>query len=276
MAAPELTVNTDGNPWVEVYMDAADIDPDATHVRFWRFSDGRQWLVRGGVDVIPGSAVLDWEAPFGVPSQYRLEVFDGDTQLGFTDVAQVTLAVTDVWVHNPLVPTGGVSLGEFALLDGSFSRNTRPTVGDVVWGEGDVTGTWVGSRRRGLTGAPVGFAVESLDDADALHAMLGTYETQQLGVLCIRTPPPVRIPRTLFAAVTEPEEQSLNVNWGGGERTNFLFTATEVRPPHPGITTPLLTYSDWSAAFSLYSEQSAEVASYTSVSRSYEYAGLAS
>lgn len=276
MAAPELTVNTTGNPWVEVYMAPVDIDPAATHVRFWRFSDGRKWLVRGGVDVIPGSAVLDWEAPFGVPSQYRLEVFDGAAQLGFTDVSQVTLDVSDVWVHNPLVPTGGISLGEFALLGGSFSRNTRPTVGDVVWGEGDVTGTWVGSRRRGLTGAPIGFAVESIADADALQAMLGTYETQQLGVLCIRTPPPVRIPRTLFAAVQDPEEQSINIDWGGGERSNFHFTATEVRPPHPGITTPLLTYTDMSAAFSLYSALSADIPTYSLSARSYEYAGLGS
>lgn len=275
MVAPDLTVNTDGNPWVEVFADAADLDPSATRMRVWRFSDGRQWVVRGGIDVIPGAAVLDWEAPFGVPSQYRLQLFDGDTDLGFTDVAQVTVDVDDVWVHNPLVPNSGISLGPIALLDGSFSRNTRPTVGDVVWGEGDVTGTWVGSRRRGLTGAPVGLAVETLADADALQAMLGTYETQQIGVLCIRTPPPVRIPRTLFAAVQEPDEQSVNVQWGG-QRTNFLFTATEVRPPHPGITTPLLTYSDMSAAFSTYTALSAEFATYTESSRAYAYAGLAS
>lgn len=276
MPGPELTVDTTGNPRVEVYTDPADLDADTVQMRLWRFSDDRQWLVRGGVDVTPGSAVLDWEVPFQTVAQYRWQMFAaGGAEIGFTDVSQVTVDVSDVWVHNPLIPTAGISLGPLALLGGSFSKNMRPTVGDVFWGEGDVVGTWVGSRRRGLTSAPVGFAVESLEDADALQAMLGTYETQQLGVLCIRTPPPVRVPRTFFAAVQDPQEVDRDVSVGG-TRTDFVFTATEVHPPHPGITTPLLTYSDMSAAFSTYTELSVEFATYTESARAYAYAGLAS
>lgn len=276
MSAPELTVDTTGNPWVEVFFDPDDLPGDTARLQVQRLSEDREWVVRGGVSLSVGTPVLDFEAPFQTVSAYRAQMFDDvGASLGYTEVSSVTLDVDTVWVHNPLVPTAGLNLGPITLLDGSFERLSRPTSGQVVWAEGDALGTWMGARRRGLTGAPVGFAVESLADADALQAMLGDYMTQQLGVLCIRTPPGVRIPRTFFAAVQEPEERSRNVEWGGGTRTDFLFTATEVRPPFPGITTPLLTYSDWSAAFDTYTEQSAAFATYTAVSRAYEYAGLA-
>jgi len=275
MAGPELTVDVSGNPRVEVYFDPADLPVGASTLRIYRFSEEREWLVRGGVDVAVGSAVLDWEVPFGTVSMYRAEVFDvSGVSMGFTDVSSVSVDVSDVWVHNPLVPTRGVSLGSLALLDGSFGSLSRPTVGQVVWGEGDVVGTWMGTRRRGVTGAPVAFAVEDIADADALQAMLGDYVTQQLGVLCIRTPPPVRVPRTFFAAVDDPREVSRDIEWGGS-RTDFAFSATEVKPPYPGITTPLLTYGDMEIAFSTYSALSAAIPSYTASSRAYEYAGLA-
>jgi hypothetical protein len=261
---------------VEVFFDSADVDPDTHHLRMWRFSDDRQWLVRGGVDIAPGVAALDWECPFQTQALYRAELFAADgTSIGWTESSTVTLDVNDVWVHNPLVPTTAVALGEFALLDGTASRNVRPTVGQVVYGEDDVVGRWIGTRRRGVTDMPFGLAVESVEDADALQAMLGDHLVRRLGVLCIRTPPPVRIPRTLFAAVQEPDERDVNVRWGGS-RTDLVFTATEVKPPFEGITTPLLTYDDLDAAFATYTERDAAFATYTEMDRAYEYAGLAS
>jgi hypothetical protein len=274
VAAPTLTIDTTGNPRVEVFLDAGDVDPGTTRLRLWRYSEGREWLVRGGVDIVPGVAALDWEAPFGVPSQYRGEMFAADgTQIGFTEVEQTLLNVDTVWVHNPLVPTNAVNLGTFGLLDVDNTL-TRPTVGEVVYGEGETVGRRIGAGRRGVTGKQFGFAVETVTDADALQRMLGGYETAQVGVLCIRTPPPARMPRTFFASVSEPNEVDRDARWGGS-RTDLLFTATEVKPPFPGLTTPLLTYSDLDAAFSTYSAMDAAFSSYSDRDRAYEYAGVA-
>lgn len=274
MAQPTLTPDVSGSPRVEVFLSSSDVVAGTETVRFWRFSEGREWLVRGGVDIAPGTAAIDWEVPFQTVAQYRAEMFNAaGGSLGFTDVAQTTLNVNDVWVHNPLVPTNAVRLGSFGLLDRS-PVVSRPLVGDVVYAEGDVEGRWVGAGRRGVSGWSGGFAVDSVQDADALQRMLGDYVTRQIGVLCIRTPPPVRIPRTFFAALTEVAESDRDVRWGG-RRTDFLFTATEARPPFPGITTPLLSYDDLDAAFASYGARDSAFASYTAMDRAYNYAGIA-
>lgn len=276
MVAPTLTVDTSGNPFVEFFIDAGDLDPAAERLRLYRFSDNRQWKVRGGWDIAVGVAVLDFECPFGVDATYRAEVFDGaGLSLGFTDYATVTLDVGSVWVHNPLVPAEGIELGAAALLDDSGARATRrPIVGSVVYTEGSMLGRWIGSGRRGVVDYSLGFAVESLDLADRFQGMLGDYNTRQVGVLCVRTPPPVRIPRTFFTSVPDPTEVSVDVQWGG-QRTDIVFTATEVDPPFVGLVTPLLTYDDLDAAYSTYDERDAAYATYTDMDRDYSLAGLA-
>jgi len=276
MAAPTLTAYTDINPWVEVFLSGGDVAVGTVRLRYYRYSEDRVWLVRGGVDVAPGVAALDFECPFQTQATYRAEQFDATgVSLGFTDAASITLSVSDVWVHNPLVPTGGVSFGSYGLKDGSFDGTSRPTVGEVVYPEGAVVGHRIGSARRGLVSQSVGLAVDSLEQADALQAMLGTYTTAQIGVLCIRTPPGVRVPRTFFAAVRDPQEVDINVNWGGGERTDFWFTADEVAPPFSGLVVPLLTYDDLDVAYATYALRDAAYATYTEQDRDYSLAGLA-
>lgn len=273
MAAPDLTPDVTGSPRVEVFMDPSDLEAGTTRVRMWRYSEGREWLVRGGVDVVPGVAALDWEVPIQTPAQYRLEMFAGDVSLGFTDVSDVIVDADGVWVHNPLVPTNAVKLDTFGLLDIDNSTS-RPLVGGVVYGEFETVGRRIGAGRRGIEDWGAGFAVETIADADAIQRMLGGYQTQQVGVLCIRTPPPARIPRTFFASVAQPREIDRDVRWGG-TRTDFVFTATEVQPPFPGITTPLLTYDDLDAAFGTYSAMDSEFSLYSDRDRAYEYAGFA-
>lgn len=272
MAGPELTADTSGNPRVEVFFDPTDLDPDAVRLRMYRLSEGRTWKVRGGVDSAVGVAALDWECPFGVESAYRAEMFDADgVSLGFTDSSSIVLDVAEAWVHNPLDPSGGVSLGKHGLLD--HGGITRPTVGAVVFTEGASVGVRMGARRRGVVGLQLGFAAESVAVADALSAMLGEYETPRLGVLCLRAPGAVRFPRTFFMSVDDPTEVSVDVTWGGS-RSNFVFTATEVAPPHPGLVPPFLTYEDMEAAYGTYEAAEAAYATYEEAQRDYSLAGL--
>lgn len=275
MAGPDLTPDLTGNPFVEVFFDPGDLDGDATKLRIYRYSEDRTWLVRGGVDVAVGVAAIDWEVPFQTQATYRAEMFDASgASLGYTDTSVITLDVSDVWVHNPLVPTVAVNLGPHGLLDVT-TVNRRPTVGSAAFTEGSITAQHTGSRRRGVVNMPLGFAVDSLDDMDTIQTMLGTYEVPQLGVLCLRTPPPARIPRTFFTSVSNPDEVGVDTQWGG-ERSNFFFEATEVKSPYPGIVTPLLTYDDLDAAYATYEDRDAAYATYTEQDRDYSLAGFAS
>lgn len=272
MAGPTLTPNLTDNPFVEVFFDS--VHPSAQRLTIYRISENREWLVRGGVDIAVGVAALDFEIPFQTQAAYRAEQFDAlGNSLGFTESSFITLDVDDVWVHNPLNPREGVRLGKHALVLGTAESIRRPYDGEHVYIEGAPTARWIGSRRRGIAGMPMILAVEELENADALQAMLSTYSDHQIGVLCVRTPPPVRIPRTLFTSAPDVDEISIDVEWGG-TRTDFQFTVTEVTPPFPGLVVPLLTYDDLDA-FGNYDQQDAGWITYTERDRAYELAGLA-
>lgn len=269
-----LTVNTAGFPWVEVWIDPASLVAGTVSLRVWRYSDDRSWLVRGGVDIAPGVAVLDAECPFGVQSVYRAEQFDAaGVSLGFTVSESVHLDVPHVWVHDVLDPFNGVDLGADAVL-GAIGVNSRPVPGDVVSVVGSATPRWVGSRRLARAPFQLGLAVPTVDLMDQIQAMIGGYEDDRLGVLCIRTPPPARLPRTLFAAVADDNEISRDVSWGG-QRSDFLFTAVEVEPPFPGLSMPLLTYDDLDVSYASYDVRDAAYGSYTDMDRDYSLAGAA-
>ena len=272
MPGPDLTVNTDGNPWVEVFIDPSDLDPATVTLRMYRLSEGRTWLVRGGVDVAPGVAALDFEVPFGVESAYRAEMFDVDgVSLGFTDTTSTWVDVEGTWVHNPLDPTVAVQL---VNLSGSAETLTRQTPGEVVYVEGASVGRRISSRRRGLEGVPVRLLAESRDVADTLQAMLGSYETQQVPVLCIRTSEAIRWPRTFFASTQELVEREKDVH-SGGELVQFEASMDEVAPPFPGLVVPLLTYDDLDEFHGTYTAMDAAYASYTEKDRDYSLAGFA-
>ena len=271
MAGPELTVDVSANPRVEVFFDAGELDGDTARLRMYRFSENRTWLVRGGVDVVPGSAALDFEVPFNTVATYRAEMFDGAGQsLGFTDTSSTEVEYEGTVVHQPLAPS---LWAHMTVLDGSGASLVRPTAGELVGVEGAVPARWIGTRRRGLVDTLVSLGASTVEDADRFQFMLSSYTTQQLGILCIRTSDGIRWPRTFFA-----RGEFAEIDWDvrlGGEYIVFEAASTEVEPPFPGITTPLLSYSDMSEAFSTYTALAAAIPTYTQSARSYEYAGLA-
>lgn len=271
MAGPLLTVDTSGNPRVEVFADPDDLHPDTARVRMLRYSENRTWLVRGGVDVAPGVAALDWEVPFQVPATYRLEMTAADgVSLGFTDPSTVTVNYTGTVVHQPLSPDLWAPV---RILKSSASSLGRPFDGEFVETEGGVVGHWVGSNRRGLRDVPVSLLAETLGAADMIQAILGTYETQQVGVICIRTSDRIRWPRTFFAH-GDLEEIERNLKFRG-QLIQFDAAMSEAEPPYPGLVVPLLTYDDLDVAYATYDLRDAAYSTYTDQDRDYSLAGLA-
>lgn len=269
MAAPSLSVDVTGNPFVEVFFGA--VAPGTASLSVYRLSEDRQWLVRGGVGLATGVAALDFEAPFKTPATYRAEQFDSlGNSLGFTDSATTTVDFTGTIVHNPLVPAS-LWTPVFVMSD-SIAPLVRPTEGELVYVEGASVGKWIGTRRQGLRNVSVVLETDTIAAANRMQAMLGTYTTQQVGVLCIRTSEAIRWPRTFFAR-GDLGELERTVRFGG-ELIRFESRMDEAEPPFPGLVTPLLTYDDLDA-FGNYTAQDAGWLTYTDRDRAYELAGLA-
>lgn len=270
MAGPTLTPDLTGNPWVEVFFE--DLHPDAVKIDVIRLSEDREWLVRGGVDISPGVAALDFEVPFKTPASYRALQRDSlGNSLGFTDFSDITVDYTGTVVHQPLAPSS--LWAQVRILAGSGASLVRPTEGDLEYPEGASVGRWIGTTRQGLRGVPVSLLTSTIDDANRVQAMLGTYVTQQVGVLCIRTSDRIRWPRTFFAR-GDLAEVERNLRWNGS-LIQFDASMDEVAAPFPGLVVPLLTYDDLDA-FGDYAVQDANWISYTARDRAYELAGLAS
>lgn len=270
--AATLTPYLTGNPWVEVYF--PQLDPATERVTIFRFSDNRTWEVRGGVNITPGVAVQDFEVPFNTVSTYRAQMFDSTgASLGFTSPVDITVTMPEGFtvVHQPLDP----SLWTRVLdLQKSAKSILRATPGSSTYAQGATVPRFTGSRREAVKGLALSWMTDTLAAADMLQAMLGTYEQEQVGVLCIRTTLPMRIPRTLFLHTDELPEEEVDVNQGG-QTILFNFTGDEVEPPYPGLATPLLTYDDIDASFETYDAADAAYATYTDRDRAYELAGAA-
>ncbi len=128
----------------------SDVKPGTVAVDVYRIADGRTTLVRGGIhkSAIGGTTLVDWEAPFGVPIQYRAEQFDStDTSLGYTETSSTTLDVADTWIHQPLNPSLAVS--PLRLMK-TATDIARATPGELVYVQGAEFATRIGGQRRGL------------------------------------------------------------------------------------------------------------------------------
>lgn len=242
---PELTPMPGGAPVPSVQVVVSDVLPTTVVINLYRVADGRQSLVRGGIQkyAVGGATVIDWEAPFGVEISYRAEMFSdaaATQSLGFTDASTTVLEVAETWIHQPLNPSVSVAVLRLSKTATDISRETP---GDLMYAEGAEVATWVGGTRRGISAVPFEVLTESLTDADKLQAVFGRSGATQSAVVCIRTPPPMRIPRTFYAAVSEVHEESVDVQ-NGGELIRFTFNATEARPPAPGLVAAVLRRMD--------------------------------
>lgn len=273
---PVLTPVIDAAPVPSVRVLLEQVDPATSVVNLYRIADGRTTLVRGGVRkyAVGGTTVIDWEAPFGIPITYRAEMFSdaaGTQSLGFTDGSTTTLDVHDTWLHQPLNP----SLSVRALrLQGTAAERVRIAPGNLVYTQGDEAATWVGGRRRGLFGLDWDLLVDSTVDADRMQELFGANGSSQNAVLCVRTPPPMRVPRTLFLAVAELREIDVDIAFGG-ESTRFTFSGTEARPPAPGLVAATLRRMDVDVTYPTRAQRAAAYATRLARDSDYTLAGAA-
>jgi hypothetical protein len=269
--APSLTSFTDANPCPRVLVTFSTLASGTQTINVYRVSEGRQFKVRGGVNLfaVGGIAVMDYECPFGTPVTYRAEQFDsGNNSLGFTDTSTVSLAVTQSWIHQPLSPT--LAVPAKVMMD-SANDISRPSPGAVLYPEGATVATIIGGQRQGISGMQLNIRLGSTADADEFLSMFGGYTADFPSVLCVRTPPPLRLPRVLFAGCLAPHEVIGGVN----ALLTFQMVVDEVQPPSAGLIIPSLRRKDIDFAFATRALRASSYATRLARDNDYAKAGIA-
>lgn len=275
--APTLTQTLDWNPGPRVLVAFPSLASGTQTVNVYRTAEGRTFKVRGGVNLfaVGGASVMDFECPVGVTASYQAEQFNAaGTSLGFTDQASTTIPASVVpdssWVivHQPLSP----ALSILGQLDGDTAADVVNTVpGSLATPEGGTVPLWIGGQRLGVSNMRLSVVAQSYADADEFRSMFGDYNTNFPAIVCVRTIPPVRFPRLLFAAVAELHETTDYING----LVTFGLTVTEAAPPSPGLILPTLRRIDIDAAYATRDAMDAAYATRFAEDSDYSLAGLA-
>lgn len=274
---PEVsaTYYYDDGPMPRAVVTVLDVPPGT--FTLYRSADSRVMEVRDAArraSVVQVSYV-DLEIPFGVPVTYYIQAFTpAGVDLGsyYAAGGAQTMAVTSSYIHQPLDP---FLCAKVDVYDDSAEDLTRGFDGEVIYADSATVGRWLGGRRRGLEGLSLTVETNTFVGAGNMQDMFGTYSVDQLPVVCIRTPPILRIPRTLFMAVPKPREQDVNTRFGGS-LVRFVLEGSEVLPPANGLVTANLSYDDTDAFYPTYSALDSAYGGYFSRDSDYSKAGYAS
>lgn len=259
--APTLTYKATPLPSVEVYWATLPASTDTISV--YRLAEGERVLVRNASAVgASGSfAIVDYEAPFGVPLVYSAETFIAGVSDGTSATATITLDVTDVWLQDPLnlnsaikvAVTGGT---DYTLAQDSFSTLTRATVANksMVLGRAKPVTQFYG--RRSLEGLTLDVLADNAN-FDDFNDLLDVQP------LLVRTPATMRyLPRSLYCTVSAVEEP---VDWyltNGTDLSRFKLTLDEVEGQSLTVFVNLYTYSQYEAKYATYNAAATTYGSY--------------
>lgn len=271
------TPHPDGLPAPYVDVTASGFDPATVTVTVWRLALGRQFRVRGMVEVSASGAVtgLDFEAPFGVPFSYRVEEFDASGAFrAWSDPVTLELAGPDdyFWIHNPLDPATSMML---RVLYGDAATIARPVEAQVFRMLGRSAGVALFGQRHGVERMVLDTMTETTTDAAKFDALFGGYD--QLGavpIVCIRPPVAMRLPPTFYGLIAQPTHVDFNVHLGG-QVARWQLVADEIAPPPAALVSALLDYADFTAFYADYAAYTAAYADYLTAQRDYSIAGTA-
>lgn len=279
MALTTITLSAQTSPAPHVEVIAEDFGGAST-VTLWRTAGRRQFRVRGAVRVSAAGtvSVQDFEAPLGVESSYRAELFDGNgDRIEYSDVETVTLPAPAhpflAWWHNPLEPENSV----LVEMRGSATRTLqRPVDVEVLRVRGRSVGVAMFSNARsGMERIVLDCVTMTTSDRDRFDTLFGEYDDPTtIAIVCVRAHPAAELPPTLFAVVGAPSRliyDGANV----GELAYWSATGSEVAPPPEALVMSLLGYDDFTAFYDDYAAFTAAYADYREAQVDYSIAGTA-
>ncbi len=188
--APTLTVHTDADPCPRVEVLITPMPVDAARITVWRSWAGQREVVRGAKETLVAGdyLVIDYEAPLGVAVEYSAVAYDvSGTPSAESAGTTATVAVTDVWVQDPLDPASALQVGlntrrTLMCIDPSFTA-TYPVERVLVQPSGSALSVALSRRRRAASRMPLTIHATNTTVAQQLHDLL-----MQADTLCVRTP----------------------------------------------------------------------------------------
>lgn len=276
MTTLTLTIDPAGDPSPFIDVLAEDFPGGVETVTVWRTVAGRAFKVRGLVGVSAGGTVTtrDFEAPFDVESSYRVEQFDSAGEfVSWSDPEVATLTGDGrTWIHNPVDPATAVQVD---MLSTAADELVRPIDSEVFRIRGRSAGVTLFGTRWGLTQVVLDCLTHSLLDAARFDALFGGYDdSETVPILCIRTPPAMLLPPTLFAVVAAPRQIAWD-NTDPLETVKWGLVGDEVSPPAEAVVIALLGYDDFTAFYADYDAFEAAYTDYQEAQRDYSIAGTA-
>lgn len=241
MATITLTVPPIDAAGPRVQVDVDDI-PTGYRLTLHRIFDGVATMVRDARDAFAsgGFSVIDYEVPGGVAVSYRAELFDetGASQ-GFTDAAETELSwpMHIAYISDPLDP-GNIVAAEMHTNFASVVSRPREValmnVGTRVISLLGVTGR--------IRGVPLWCNTYTKTEADTLARVIAATN------VLVRTCPPVRVPRAMYVAIPDPEENEQTVQLGFGQ-IRWELVGDEISSPDLNIVVPVVTWQTYIDAF---------------------------
>lgn len=262
-------------PRVEIVIAPADVLAGTVTVTIRRRAENRYFFVRRGIgrSIASTLVTIDYEAPFNVVSTYEALCYDAaGAYLGAVQLGSTTVSCDQTVIQQPLDPR---LCAIVYRLESTGAEISRPMPGDLARLEDAALPRVIGQGpRQGVTDVALSLLVTSQEMGDRLQATLGTYETRQLPVWLVRTPPPQRLPRVFFCFVPNLAELEVNLH-AGGSMIRYSATVTEVPPPAPGLSPAVLRYSDIKTVYPTYSALKAAYSLYSDILRDQSLVGAA-
>lgn len=244
--APTLTVSTTDDPCPRVEVLISPMPAGIDEITVYRSWLGNRVEVRGAkrAEVSGAFLVVDYEVPLGTPVAYTSVGYDvaGIPSLESPSTTQ-TVAVSDVWLQDPLDPTtalrAGLTIPRSDLMIVAPSFDQASYVSDVA--KASVVGSPLAVARVGTrqaaSGMPLSVFAGTPTDAAALQLLL-----DQASVLCVRAPSSsVPYLGGLSYIAFSSYQPRPSAGW---TTTLFSLVGDVVRPPGAGIVVSPRTYED--------------------------------
>lgn len=246
------TLTTTANP-PSTHIVFYDLNPATQRLTLYRMYDTFTGTVRSAVDVFAAGGWVgdDWETPPGVPVTYRAQQFDVDgNELGYTDPVTVTIPVSspeDMWLSDPFDATSAIKV---RAAVGTGQQPSRPVPGTVLR-VGDRT-VVLASPQGLLQDLKMDFITITTEDQEAVLALI----QRTSGLILIRTPPPMMVPRLLYCWASNPIPDAFDLPHGD-QRVSWANQVQEITPVEGDVQVVPVTWQTYMDAFPTWGDMDA-------------------
>lgn len=260
---PEIVLETSTDPSPRVKVTVTDLYPTTSYITLYRItpSDDLTHTVREAIGLFAagGFSVTDYEAAPGIELDYRAMQYTEDAgaigdELGYTPSA-TTIIVDEQersWISDPLRPENVIAV-EFTDTAGTAPR--RPIPGNLLrvnTPDGLRMVALVGDEGL-IEGMDMSFYTSTLEE----YALVREIIRESNGLLLIRTPPPMMVPRSFYVWMSSAVPTDYNFP-AGLEDVSWANNVDERSQTEAPFAIPPVTWQTYVDAFPTWGDMAAE------------------